>query len=112
MYKVKCHCNKIEIEINQPKLFENLVRCNCSICSKRATVMAIVNENSVNVIKGSEFLKLYQFHTNTAKHYFCSECGIYTHHNPRSAPAMTGFNLGCVDEVNVEDLKEIVFFDG
>ena len=53
MYKVKCHCNKIEIEINQPKLFENLVRCNCSICSKRATVMAIVNENSVNVIKGS-----------------------------------------------------------
>jgi hypothetical protein len=25
---------------------------------------------------------------------------------------MTGFNLGCVDEVNVEDLKEIAFFDG
>ena len=25
---------------------------------------------------------------------------------------MTGFNLGCVDEVNVEDLNEIAFFDG
>ena len=25
---------------------------------------------------------------------------------------MTGFNLGCVDEVNVEDIKEIVQFDG
>ena len=44
--------------------------------------------------------------------YFCKECGIYTHHNPRSAPAMTGFNLGCVDEVKVEDLKDVAFFDG
>jgi len=25
---------------------------------------------------------------------------------------MTGFNLGCVDEVKVEDLKDIAFFDG
>jgi hypothetical protein len=25
---------------------------------------------------------------------------------------MTGFNLGCVDEVKVEDLKDITFFDG
>ena len=25
---------------------------------------------------------------------------------------MTGFNLGCVDEVNVDDLKDVVFFDG
>ena len=27
-------------------------------------------------------------------------------------PAMTGFNLGCVDEVNVDDLNDIPFFDG
>ena len=25
---------------------------------------------------------------------------------------MTGFNLGCVDEVKVEDLKEVANFDG
>jgi len=25
---------------------------------------------------------------------------------------MTGVNLGCVDEVKVEDLKDITFFDG
>ena len=25
---------------------------------------------------------------------------------------MTGFNLGCIDEVNVEDLKEIALNDG
>ena len=63
-------------------------------------------------VVGEEKLKLYQYHTKVANHYFCSVCGIYTHHNPRSAPAMTGFNLGCVDEVKVEDLKDIAFFDG
>ena len=26
--------------------------------------------------------------------------------------AMTGFNLGCVDEVKVEELKEVAYFDG
>jgi len=64
------------------------------------------------VTKGQDKLKLYQYHTKVANHYFCTECGIYTHHNPRSAPTMTGFNMGCVDEVKVEDLKEVAFFDG
>jgi len=75
-----------------------LLRCHCGQI-----------EAEINV---SDKLKLYQYHTKVANHYFCTECGIYTHHNPRSAPAMTGFNLGCVDEVKVEDLKEVAFFDG
>jgi hypothetical protein len=32
------------------------------------------------VTKSEEKLTLYQFNTNTAKHYFCSACGIYTYH--------------------------------
>ena len=74
--------------------------------------MAIVKSEDIRLIKGKEILKTYQFHTKVAKHYFCSECGIYTHHNPRSNPAMTGFNLGCVDEVDVANLKDITLIDG
>ena len=75
----------------------------------------MVKNEDFKVTKGKDKLKLYQIknrfkhHTKVANHYFCTECGIYTHHNPRSAPTMTGFNLGCIDEVNVEDLKEIAF---
>ena len=36
----------------------------------------------------------------------------FTHHNPRSNPAMTGFNLGCIDEINTFDLKNISINDG
>ena len=34
------------------------------------------------------------------------------YHNPRSNPAMTGFNLGCVDEIDTFKLKNITVNDG
>ena len=74
--------------------------------------MGMLKNEDFNIIKGDAKFQLYPSHTPVANHSFCSECGIYTHHNPRSAPTMTGFNLGCVDEVKVEDLKDVAFFDG
>ena len=80
MYKLLCHCQAVEIELNSPNGLDNLVRCNCSMCKRRGTIMAIVDQNNIRVVKGEDKLSLYQFHTNVAKHYFCSVCGIYTHH--------------------------------
>ena len=36
--------------------------------------------------KEKNLLKLYQFHSKTAKHYFCTICGIHTHNRPRRDP--------------------------
>ena len=74
--------------------------------------MSMVKNDEFKILKGAEKLSLYQFHTKVAKHYFCSICGIYTHHNPRSNPAMTGFNLGCIDEIDTFDFKDILINDG
>ena len=64
------------------------------------------------IVKGEEYLTEYRFNTNTAKHYFCSKCGIYTHHQRRSNPNEYGFNTGCVDEFKPEDYLEIPVVDG
>ena len=112
MKKLTCHCGGVEIEVSLPNGLKNLVRCNCSICKKRGAVMAMVGPNDLKVIKGKELLKLYQFHTKTAKHYFCWVCGIYTHHNPRRDPSLYGFNVACLENVNPYDLKEISLVDG
>ena len=113
MPKLTCHCGCIEAEISVPiNELAKIVKCNCSICKRKNATMGMVKNEDFKITKGEDKLKLYQYHTKVANHYFCIECGIYTHHNPRSAPAMTGFNLGCVDEVKEEDLKDIVFFDG
>ena len=59
----------------------------------------------------AENLKMYQFHTKTAKHFFCSNWG-YTHHNPRINPALTGFNVGCIDEIDTFKLDNVSVADG
>ena len=107
MKKLKCHCGAIEAEINYQKNLKKILRCNCSLCKRKGAVMSMVKNEDFKIIKGADKLKLYQFHTKVAKHYFCSICGIYTHHNPRSNPSVTGFNLGCIDEVDTFNLKNI-----
>ncbi len=112
MKKLKCHCGAIEAEIITPENLTKILRCNCSLCKRKGAVMSMVKNEDFKITKGADKLTLYQFHTKIAKHYFCSICGIYTHHNPRSNPKMTGFNLGCIDEVDTFNLKDIFINDG
>ena len=112
MKLLKCHCGAIEAEIKAPESLEKIIRCNCSLCKRKGAVMFLVKNEDFKIIKGANKIKLYQFHTKVARHYFCSICGIYTHHNPRSNPAMTGFNLGCIDGLDTFDLKNIAINDG
>ena len=108
---LNCHCGQVEAEINIKKI-EKFLRCNCSICRRKGTVMSIVKNEDFKIKKGENKLKLYSFHSKVSQHFFCIDCGIYTHNNPRSNPSMTGFNVGCVDEIDVFKLKEIEILDG
>ena len=112
MKLLKCHCGAIEAEINVSNNLDKILRCNCSLCKRKGAVMSMVKNEDFRITKGVNKIKLYQFYTKVAKHYFCSICGIYTHHNPRSNPKMTGFNLGCIDEINTFELKNISINDG
>jgi len=108
---LKCHCGSIEAEINIDKI-EKFLRCNCSICKRKGAIMSMVKNEDFKIIKGKDIISIYKFHTKVAKHYFCSNCGIYTHHHPRSNPAMTGFNIGCIDELNSFQLDDVPVNDG
>ena len=112
MKKLTCHCGAVEAEININGDFEKMMRCNCSICKRKGAIMSIVKNEDFKIIKGRDKLKLYQFHSKLAKHFFCTICGMYTHHNPRINPSLTGFNLGCIDEVDVYNLKNVTIADG
>ena len=109
---LRCHCGSIEAEINLEANLEKILRCNCSICKRKGAIMSMVKNDDFTITKGAEKLKLYQFHAKVAKHFFCTICGIYTHHNPRSNPSMTGFNIGCIEEIDSFNLKNILLNDG
>ena len=104
MKTLNCHCGSFEAKINIDKI-DKILKCNCSICKRKGAVMSLVRNEDFKITKGEDKLKLYKFHSKIAQHFFCSICGIYTHHNPRSNPAMTGFNLGCLDEINTFNVE-------
>ena len=111
--KLNCHCGAVEVEIKASiNELAKIVRCNCSICKRKNATMGMVKNEDFKIIKGEDKLKLYQYHTKVANHFFCTECGIYTHHNPRINPAMTGFNVGCIDEIDSFKLGEVSVNDG
>ena len=76
--KTKCHCNAVEAEINILGNIDKILRCNCSLCKRKGALMFMIKNEDFKIVKGKDKLKLYQFHSNVAKHYFCSICGIYT----------------------------------
>ena len=108
MLKLECHCGEIVANINITEQPKKILRCNCSFCKRRGALMSMVKNEDFKITKGKNKIKLYQFHTKVAKHFFCSICGVYTHHNPRSNPTMTGFNLGCIDDIDTFNLKDIL----
>ncbi len=112
MRKLRCHCGDVEAEINIPERIEKVMRCNCSICKRKGAIMSMVKNEDFKIIKGNDKLKLYQFHSKIAKHYFCINCGIYTHHNPRINPSLTAFNIGCIDEIDSFKINNINVADG
>ncbi len=75
-------------------------------------MVASVPLSGIKVVKGRDVLSLYQFDTKEAKHYFCSVCGIYTHHQRRSNPEQYGINLGCLDGVNPLLIEGVPTYDG
>ena len=113
MKKLTCHCEKVELEVNIPdEGFKKLMRCNCSLCKRKGIIMAPIPKETLKVVKGEDVLKLYQYHTKVAKHYFCSNCGIYTHHVMRSNPNMYGINVACLEGIKPFELENVVINDG
>lgn len=110
--KGACHCGQVEFEVDLPNGFEELSRCNCSMCARRGAVVTAVPLAAFKILKGEECLSLYQFNTKTAEHYFCSNCGIYTHHKRRSNPNQYSVNVACIEGVNPFELGPIPTTDG
>ena len=95
-----CHCGAVVLELDLPDGIVNPRRCDCSICRRKGAIVASVPLAGLKIVKGEDVLRLYQFNTNTAKHFFCSVCGIYTPHQRRSSPEQYGYNVGCLEGVN------------
>ena len=105
-----CHCGRVRFEVDAPAEL-TASECNCSICAKSGYLHLVVPRSRFRLLQGSESLTAYTFNTGTAKHLFCSVCGVKSFYVPRSHPDGYSVNARCLDEGTVEDLV-IVQTDG
>jgi len=107
-----CHCGTVKFRVRLTDGLNTARRCNCSYCRMRGAVAVSADLSDIEITAGQEALTLYQFNTMQAKHYFCSRCGIYTHHQRRSNPHQYGVNVACLEGISPFDFDEVPVNEG
>ena len=105
-----CHCGAVRFEVLAPDEIEAR-ECNCSICRMTGYLHLIVPKDRFRLLRGEDRLKTYEFNTGTAKHHFCSVCGVKSFYVPRSKPDGYSVNVRCLDD-GVVTVTGITWFDG
>ena len=91
----RCHCGAVRFRIATD--LPELTTCDCSICRRKNALMVKVHESKFELLAGADALTEYRFHSRTARHFFCSICGIYPFHHKRVTPDFMGVNVFCLE---------------
>ena len=107
-----CHCGTVRFRARLTDGFHAARRCTCSYCRMRGAVAVSAPVGGIEILAGADALTAYRFNTGTAQHFFCSRCGIYTHHQRRSNTNEYGVNVACLDGISPFDFTEVTVLDG
>ena len=107
-----CHCGAVRFTVTLAEGLEQPRRCNCSFCRMRGAVVVSARREDLRITSSNNALRLYQFNTRQAEHYFCSVCGIYTHHRRRSNPDQISINVACLAGVSPFDFECVPVYEG
>ncbi|MDX8437362.1 GFA family protein [Mesorhizobium sp. M4B.F.Ca.ET.215.01.1.1] len=108
LYKGGCHCGKVAYEVEGE--IGGVVRCNCSICARKAALLWAVPHRNLRLLAWGDDLGRYTFGKGAIAHRFCRSCGIHPFAedvgdgSERSAYV----NINCLDGI---DLAAVQIFD-
>ncbi|MBL8601540.1 MAG: GFA family protein [Myxococcales bacterium] len=105
-YAGSCHCAAVTFEVTAD-LDQELVTCNCSICSRTGAIMAFTPRQAFTLKSGQASLTDYQFATKRVHHVFCSVCGVraFSFGDGPDGSLMYVVNVRCLDGVTLSALK-------
>ena len=105
MYKGGCHCGQIAFEVEGE--LEQVIACNCSICSKRGFLLWFVLRANLHLTTPQENLATYTFNKHKIRHHFCPKCGCAPFGEGISPKGemMAAINTRCLDDVDLSAIK-------
>jgi hypothetical protein len=111
IYKGSCHCGQIAFEVEGD--LTQVTACNCSICSRKGSLMWFVPRAQLRLRTPEASLSTYTFNKHVIKHRFCPNCGMHPfgEANSPSGQPMAAINVRCLEGVDVSSLP-VKHFDG
>jgi hypothetical protein len=109
IHKGSCHCGKVKFEATLD--LDRTVECNCSICTKRGSILSATAKEKLKVLSGEGALTDYQFNKHVIHHLFCPTCGIlpFARGNKPDGTEMAMVNVRCLDDVDVSKLSPMAY---
>jgi hypothetical protein len=110
-YRGSCHCGKIAFEVEGE--ITRVMDCNCSICSRKGSLLWFVPRDRLHLLTPEENLATYTFGPKTIQHYFCPTCGMHPFGegtDPSGIP-MAAINVRCLEDFDFSSLP-VEHFDG
>ncbi len=105
LYHGSCHCGGIAFEVEGE--VGEVTQCNCSICSRRGSLLWFVPRDKLRLTTPESAMSTYTFRTHRIKHHFCPTCGCAPFADgamPDGSP-IAAINVRCLPEVDVSGLK-------
>jgi hypothetical protein len=99
-YHGSCHFGDVRFEIDAD--IDHVRVCDCSVCQQRGALNFRVTDDQIRIHTPLEDMTLYQWHTRTAKDYFCPRCGILPFRRPRTATHLWTVNVRCLEGVDLD----------
>ena len=92
---------------------DEVISCNCSICTKRGSLLAFAPAGDFRLLSGAEQLTDYRFAGKRIAHLFCSGCGVesFGRGAKPDGSEMVAINIRCIDDVDL-DAHPVRRFDG
>ncbi|MOA39795.1 Glutathione-dependent formaldehyde-activating enzyme [compost metagenome] len=110
-YRGSCHCGKIAFEVEGS--LEQVMECNCSLCSRRGYLLWFVPREQLQLATAESGLSTYRFNRMHIAHHFCANCGCapFGEATDPKGKAMAAVNVRCLEGVDLDGLK-VVKVDG
>lgn len=110
-YKGSCHCGQISFEVEGE--LGHVVKCNCSICSRKGSLLWRVPVGEFRLLTPEAEIAAYTFGKQRIRHRFCPTCGIHLFAEGAGPPEnpMVVVNVRCLENVEVSSFP-VTHFDG
>ncbi|KAL4932381.1 GFA family protein [Aspergillus undulatus] len=106
-YNGSCHCGtvKFTFTLRAPIEEQEVVNCNCSICTKNGYLMVYPKVSETTFNHPEDAVRTYYHATKRFPHFFCVNCGTSVYAKGPEGTDFMAVNARTIEGIEIEKLK-------